>query len=57
MKFNITTRDIKFFVLGLLAVFIFVTIYDWEENVKSFKEGFSKKEQVINKSDLNELKK
>jgi hypothetical protein len=57
MKFNITARDIKFFVLGLFAVFIFVSIYDWEDSAKAFKEGFSKKEQVINKSDINELKK
>lgn len=39
MKFNITARDIKFFVLGLFAVFIFVTINDWEDTVKAFKEG------------------
>ena len=41
MKFNITRRDLKFFFFGLLAAFIFVTVYDWEENVESFKKGYS----------------
>ncbi len=40
MKINITSRDIKFFILGILGAFIFATIYDWEENVESFKKGF-----------------
>jgi len=40
MKFNITSRDFKFFIIGLLAAFIFETIYDWEENVESFKKGY-----------------
>jgi hypothetical protein len=40
MKFNITSRDIKFFILGILGAFIFITIYDWEENVESFKKGY-----------------
>lgn len=40
MKFNIKKRDIKFFLLGVLAAFIFATIYDWEDNVKSFKAGY-----------------
>lgn len=41
MKFNIKKRDVKFFFLGVLAAFIFATIYDWEDNVKSFKAGFN----------------
>ena len=40
MNCNVKTRDIKFFILGIFAAFIFTTIYDWEDNVKSFKEGF-----------------
>lgn len=39
MKFNLKSRDVKFFILGILAAFIFATIYDWEDNVKAFKEG------------------
>ena len=40
MRFNITRRDIKFFILGILATFIVITIYDWEENVEAFKKGY-----------------
>ncbi|SDS66514.1 hypothetical protein SAMN04487764_2751 [Gillisia sp. Hel1_33_143] len=39
MKINITSRDIKFIVIGVITAFIFVTIYDWEDNVKAFKEA------------------
>lgn len=37
---KITKRDIKFFVLGILTVFIIDIIMDWEGAKKSFKEGF-----------------
>lgn len=40
MKFNITGRDFKFFILGVFAAFIFSVIYDWEDNVESFKKGY-----------------
>lgn len=40
MKFNITRRDFKFFILGILAAFTFSVIYDWEDNVASFKKGY-----------------
>ncbi len=40
MKFNPSRRDFKFFFLGFLAAFIFITIYDWEDNVESFKKGY-----------------
>jgi len=30
MSIKITSRDIKFFVLGAAAVFIFLLIYDWD---------------------------
>jgi hypothetical protein len=39
MKINITSRDIKFIIIGIITAFIFVTIYDWKDNVKAFKEG------------------
>ncbi|MDT0650557.1 hypothetical protein [Autumnicola edwardsiae] len=45
MKFNIKTRDVKFFALGIIAAFIFATIYDWEDNVKLFKEGYENGKQ------------
>lgn len=31
MKVNITSRDLKFFTLGVFAMLVFVIIYDWEE--------------------------
>jgi len=37
---KITKRDIKFFVLGVLTVFIIDIIVDWEGAKKSFIEGF-----------------
>lgn len=37
---KITKRDVKFFVLGMLAFFVLEALYNWEENVASFKEGF-----------------
>lgn len=46
MKFNIKTRDVKFFILGILAAFIFATIYDWDDTVKSFEEGYENGRQL-----------
>ena len=40
MRFNITSRDFKFFILGIFAAFIFSVIYDWEGNMESFKKGY-----------------
>jgi len=40
MKFNIKSRDVKFFALGAFAFFIFSVIYDWDDNVRAFKDGF-----------------
>jgi len=41
MNYKITSRDFKFFILGVLAMFIFVLIYDWDEFEKGFKEGYN----------------
>jgi len=38
---KITRRDIKFFVLGILTVFIIDLILDWEGAKKSFIEGYN----------------
>lgn len=51
MKINITGRDIKFFILGILGAFIFITINDWE--VESFKKGF---EAGLNGEEYDESK-
>jgi len=31
MKISITSRDIKFFLIGVFAMFIFVLICDWDQ--------------------------
>jgi len=49
MKINLEVRDIKVFALGILAAFTFITIYDWEENVISFKEGYENGKKAYEK--------
>ena len=36
MKVNITSRDFKFFMLGVFAMLIFVIIYDWDNAKAGF---------------------
>jgi len=49
---KITKRDVSFFFLGILAMLLVETVLDWENSVKSFKNGLkatqtkSEKEQV-----------
>jgi hypothetical protein len=38
---NITKRDVKVFLLGMLAMFLISVAYDWDENVKAFNDGFN----------------
>jgi hypothetical protein len=38
---KITGRDVKFFLLGVLTIFIIDTIMDWEGAKKSFKDGYN----------------
>ena len=37
---KITKRDITFFFLGIICLFIFEAIYDWEKTVDSFNRGW-----------------
>lgn len=37
MKLNITKREFRAFLLGVLAMLLFVVIYEWKE----FKTGFT----------------
>ncbi len=37
MKLKITKRDFQFFLLGILAMLLFVIVYDW----KDFKAGLT----------------
>ena len=41
MNFKFNSRDLKFFILGALAAFVFVIIYDWEEFEKGFRGATS----------------
>jgi len=36
---QITKRDIRFFLFGMLAMLLIVLIYDWEDTKAGFKEG------------------
>ena len=38
---KITRRDIKFFLLGILTMFVIETLYDWEGTINAFMEGFN----------------
>ncbi|MEQ9378291.1 MAG: hypothetical protein RIG68_24075 [Imperialibacter sp.] len=38
---KITKRDVKFFLLGLLAMLVIETIYDWEGTKQAFKDGWA----------------
>ncbi len=38
---KITKREVLFFFLGVFAFFLFETIYDWDNNVNAFKEGYN----------------
>lgn len=41
MKKKIVRRDISFFLLGFFVCFLIFLIWDWDDNVKSFKQGWS----------------
>ncbi|POS01005.1 hypothetical protein [Flavobacterium croceum] len=37
---KITKRDIKFFFLGVLSLFIIETFFGWNDVIKDMKRGF-----------------
>ena len=39
-KPNITKRDVKFFFLGILVMFLFEIIYNWKDVKRGFNEGW-----------------
>ncbi len=41
MKIKVTSRDVKIFLLGFFTMFIIVIIYDWNDFVDGFKEGYN----------------
>jgi len=38
---KITKRDVRFFILGFLTLFLVESIMDWEGTKESFNKGFS----------------
>ena len=41
MKTKITVRDLKFFFLGILIIILIDLVFDWDNNIKSFKKGWN----------------
>jgi hypothetical protein len=37
---NITSRDIKVFLLGMLAMLLITIAFEWPDFVKGFKDGY-----------------
>lgn len=37
---KVTTRDIKFFFLGVLSLFLIETILGWNDVIKDMKKGY-----------------
>ncbi len=46
MNLKITSRDFKFFMIGVFAMFIFVIIYDWDDFEKGLKDGYNNGIQI-----------
>ena len=40
---KITKRDMKVFLLGMLATLFITLIYEWDEFTRGFKDGFNGK--------------
>ncbi|SEA00551.1 hypothetical protein SAMN05443667_101583 [Flavobacterium gillisiae] len=38
---KVTKRDVRVFLLGTLAFFIFESIYNWKENKSDFLKGWN----------------
>lgn len=41
MKTKITGRDLKFFFFGILTIILIDLVIDWDDNIKSFKDGWN----------------
>ena len=38
---NITKRDIKFFLIGIVTILLVDTLWNWEERKQAFKDGWN----------------
>lgn len=41
---NITKRDFKAFLIGIVTMFLIILIIDWDDFKKGFNDGYSQKE-------------
>jgi len=48
MKIKISSRDLKFFLFGIATMFIIVIIFDWNDFVKGFKDGYNDQQNNTN---------
>ncbi|WP_339791553.1 hypothetical protein [uncultured Imperialibacter sp.] len=39
---KITKRDVLFFCIGVVAMFVLEVVYDWDDHKKAFDEGYKK---------------
>lgn len=46
---KLTKRDLRIFLLGMLAMFAIECIYDWKDTVASFKKGYNEAGMVKSK--------
>jgi hypothetical protein len=48
MNMKITKREVRFFLLGMLAMFLMEAALDWKGTVASFKRGYNEAGAVEN---------
>ena len=41
MKFKITKRVVKFFIVGVITFLVISFVWDWDNNVQAFKDGYN----------------
>lgn len=45
---KITKREVRFFLLGMLAMFLVEAVWDWKDSLAAFKRGFNEAGTVEN---------
>jgi len=49
---KITKRDVAFFFLGMSVLLLVETVWDWDNSVKSFKNGWNANQSKSEKEQL-----
>jgi len=52
-KINITKRDMLFFFAGIAITALLSLVFNWKENSRYFKEGFSEGYNSTQKEEVN----